>query len=201
MYKKYLTILSIFIITIISACGPAPTPTLSVADLQGTAMADAWVSITQTQAAIPTATVTPIPTATFTPLPTVTPLLLLIPTLAPISLATATSAGNSNNPCYNPPPVKPKGVMVQVKLVNNSKGLVDLNLGMENANTDGECATYFFRLGRFDEPVVSLLSACYWGFAYITDPTSNSKTIAPLCLNDTTKTVPVSIGAEVIGLQ
>ena len=199
MYKKYLTILSIFIITIISACGPAPTPTLSVADLQGTAMADAWVSITQTQAAIPTATVTPIPTATFTPLPTVTPLLLLIPTLAPISLATATSAGN--NPCYNPPPVKPKGVMVQVKLVINSQGLVDLNLGMENANTDGECATYFFRLGRFDEPVVSLLSACYWGFAYITDPTSNSKTIAPLCLNDTTKTVPVSIGAEVIGLQ
>jgi hypothetical protein len=198
MKKNHPTILTLLIILTLSACGPAPTPTLTTEEISNTAVADAWISITQTQAAIPTATITPIPTATFTPLPTFT--LMPISTLAPlVSLASATASGG--NPCYNPPPVKPKGIVVQVKLVNNSKGLVDLSLGMENPNTDGECATYFFRLGRYDQPVVSLIAACYWGYAYITDPTSNSQTIAPLCLNNTTKTVPVSIGKEVIGLQ
>ena len=61
MKKKYPTFLSILLIVVISACGPAPTPTLSVADVQGTAVANAWIAITQTQAAIPTATQTPIP--------------------------------------------------------------------------------------------------------------------------------------------
>ena len=56
MKKKYPTILSILLITIISACGPTPTPTLSAADVQGTAVADAWIALTLTQAAIPTAT-------------------------------------------------------------------------------------------------------------------------------------------------
>jgi hypothetical protein len=201
MTKKYLTILSIFIITLVSACGPAPEPTLSAGDIANTAVADAWLAMTATQLAIPTATATIPPTETFTPLPTVTPLLL--PTLPPIQTANGLAIGSAptNNPCYEPPPAEPKGTLVQIRLVNNSKGLVDLNLGMENPNAQGECATYFFRLGRYDQPVVTVLAACYWGYAYITDPTSNARTAAPLCLYETTKTVPVSINAEVIGLQ
>ncbi|NTU75711.1 MAG: hypothetical protein HGA86_06285 [Anaerolineaceae bacterium] len=132
-------------------------------------------------------------------MPTFTP----FPTNSPIQTTSGPAVGvaPTGNPCYEPPPLKPKGVLVQIKLVNNSKGLVDFNLGMENPNPQGECATYFVRLGRYDQQVVSVLAACYWGYAYITDPTSNAKTIAPLCLYDTTKTVPVSIGPEVIGLQ
>ena len=81
MKIKYPVSISILLITLISACGPTPAPTLSAADVQGTAVANAWVAITQTQAAIPTATQTlipPLPTITFTPLPTFTP----YPTLA-----------------------------------------------------------------------------------------------------------------------
>lgn len=198
MNKKFLPIPLIFIMTILSACGPAPEPTLSAEDLANTAVANAWTMLTLTQAAIPTATATFPPTETFTPQPTFTsppPL----PTLELLSSnATATS---STNPCYDPPPAEPKGKVVQIKLVNNSKGLVDLNFGMENPNDQGECATYYFPLGRYDQQVVSVLAACYWGYAYIKDPNSTARTAAPLCLFDSTKTVPVSIGAEVIGLQ
>jgi hypothetical protein len=198
MYKKSLPILIILIMTLVSACGPAPEPTLSADDLANTAVANAWTMLTLTQAAIPTATATFPPTATFTPQPTFT-FPAPLPTLELLSSnATATS---STNPCYDPPPAKPKGKMVQIKLVNNSKGLVDLSLGMENPNDEGECATYYFPLGRYDQQVVSVFAACYWGYAYIKDPDSNAETAGPLCLFDTTKTVPVSIGAEVIALQ
>jgi hypothetical protein len=198
MNKKSLTILLILIMSLVSACGPAPEPTLSADDLANTAVANAWTMLTLTQAAIPTATATFPPTATFTPQPTFTfpPPLPTLEVLSPN--ATATS---STNPCYDPPPAEPKGKMVQIKLVNNSKGLVDLSLGMENPNDKGECATYYFPLGRYDQQVVSVFAACYWGYAYVKDPDSNAKTAAPLCLFDTTKTVPISIGAEVIALQ
>lgn len=201
MSLKVHFIIFVLIGVILSACGPAPEPTLSAGDLANTAVANAWLALTATQAAIPTATATFPPTETFTPQPTFTPIPL--PTLPPIQPTSGSAIGvaPTNNPCYEPPPLKPKGTLVQIKLVNNSKGLVDLNLGMENQNTQGECATYFFRLGRYDQPVVSVLAACYWGYAYITDPTSNAKTPKPLCLTDTTKTVLVSINAEVIVLQ
>lgn len=198
MNKKSLIILLILIMTLVSACGPAPEPTLSAEDMANTAVANAWLALTATQLAIPTATATFAPTATFTPQPTFTsppPL----PTLELLSSnATPTS---STNPCYDPPPAEPKGKVVQIKLVNNSGGLVDLSLGMENPNDQGECATYYFPLGRYDQQVVTVFAACYWGFAYIKAPDSNAETAAPLCLFDATKTVPVSIGAEVIGLQ
>lgn len=202
MNKKSLTILLILILALVSACGPAPEPTLSADDLANTAVANAWAMLTLTQAAIPTATATFPPTLTFTPQPTFTlipPATLEQPLLSSNGpVATATS---STNPCYDPPPAKPKGKMVQIKLVNNSKGLVDFGLGMENPNDQGECTTYYFPLGRYDQQVVSVFAACYWAYAYIKDPDSTARTAVPLCLFDTTKTVPVSIGPEVIGLQ
>jgi len=198
MKYRSLNIISVSLIAIISACGPAPEPTVSAEAIRDTAVAQAWIAMTQTQVAMPTATFTPVP-PTFTPAPSITP----FPTLQPVLPASGPAIGITPtlNPCYNPPPAKPVGLVVQVRLVNNSRGLVDLSLGMENPNNKGECATYYFRLGRYDQTVVSVLAACYWGYAYITDPTSNAQTIAPLCLYETTKTVPISIGAEVIGLQ
>ncbi len=198
MNRRFPSILTILLVAMLAACGPEPEPTLTNADLASTAAADAWIAVTQTLAAIPTNTATLIPpTPTF--LPTFTP----FPTLPPIQATSGSTVGGvpTNNPCYDPPPPEPKGTMVNIKLVNHSQGLVDLNLGMENPNTQGECATYFFRLGRYDQPVVSVLAACYWGYAYITDPTSNAQTAAPLCLFNTKKTVAVAIGTEVIGLQ
>ena len=126
MKKKYLIILSILLITIISACGPTPAPTLSVEDVQGTAVANAWVAITLTQAAIPTATETPIPptpTIAFTPLPVFTP----YPTLVPAATLPDTSA---KDPCDEPPPIDPQGDKVKIKFVNKSSGNVTLSFGM-----------------------------------------------------------------------
>jgi hypothetical protein len=196
MKKKFLYIISTLVILVAVACGPAPEPTLRAEDVAGTAAADAWLAVTLTQAAIPTNT------ATSTPTPTLLPTFTLVPTLfAPPTAVLAIPTTPAVNPCYNPPPPEPKGQQVQIKLVNNSKGLVDLSLGMQNPNNQGECATYFFRLGRYDQTVVTVLAACYWGYAYITDPTSNAQTASNLCLFETSKTVPISIGAEVIGLQ
>ena len=58
MKKKLLTIISILIVITVAACG-SPEPTMSAEEIANTAVADAWIAITQTQAALPTAT--PIP--------------------------------------------------------------------------------------------------------------------------------------------
>jgi hypothetical protein len=78
MKKKFLYIVSILLIVILAACGTAE-PTMSADDIADTAIADAWLAVTLTQAALPTATSVP---PTFTPEPTVTPFptLPLLPT-------------------------------------------------------------------------------------------------------------------------
>jgi hypothetical protein len=203
MKKKYLTILSILIITILSACGPAPTPTLSVADVQGTAVADAWIALTQTQAAAPTATQTPIPptpTATLAPLPTAT--LLLLPTLELLPVATLPDT-SATDPCNQPPPIKPQGVMVKIKLVNKSGGNVSpLSLGMMQENSFKECGTYNFSLGQFDEQVVDVLAGCYWGFGYLNGAKpSTPQTAEILCVTDATKVTTIWVTKDVIGFH
>ena len=196
MKRRFLTIISVLTIAILSACGPAATPTLSVADVQGTAVAQAWLAMTMTQLAMPTATQTPIPltpTATFTPAPA----LVLIPTLEPPTLV----GTPATNPCYEPPPAKPLGTVVQVKLVNKTNSSLNLSLTMQQENSLKECGAYSFTLSRYDEPVVKLLAGCYWGMAWVTDPPSTAKTPNNICVTDTSKVVSIWISAEVIGFH
>lgn len=192
MKKKYLTILSTLIIAIMSACGPAPTPTLTVEELRGTAVADAWIAVTLTQAAIPTSTATPIPptaTITFTPLPTFPP----APTLAP------PTAANTESACNQPPPVVSKGATVPVKFINKSGGNVNLSFGMNSPNTYGECVTYSYTLGEFDAPVVKVLAGCYWAYAWVNGSNpSTAQTTELLCVNDPNAEPNILIGTEVI---
>jgi hypothetical protein len=205
MKKKYLTILSILTILVISACGgPTPIPTLSVADLQGTAVANAWIAITQTQATIPTATQTPIPptsTATLEPLPTVA--LLLIPTLELLPVATLPDTSTATDPCNAPAPVKPKGTTVTIKLINKSGGSVaPLSLGMMKENSLKECGIYTFSLGQYDEPVAKILAGCYWGFGYVNgDKPSTPQTSDALCVTDTTKTTSIWVTKDLISFH
>jgi hypothetical protein len=200
MKKKYLTILSILIIAVVSACGPAPAPTLSVADIQGTAIADAWNAMTMTQAAIPTATQTPIPpTATLAPLPTAT--LLLVPTLAIVPVATLPDT-SATDPCDEPPPAEPKGNLVKIKFVNKSEGNVSLSFGMVQENSLKECGTYSFYLAKFDEPVVEVLAGCYWGFGWVDGKVpSTAQTPDVLCVTDTSKETAIWVTADLINFH
>lgn len=200
MKKKYPTLISILLITIISACGPTPAPTLSAADIQGTAVANAWVAITQTQAAMPTATQTPIPptpTVAFTPLPAFTP----YPTLAPV---VATLPDTSvTDPCKGPAPVKPLGTTVTIKLINKSGGNVaPISLGMMKENSLKECGIYTFSLGKYEEPVVTVLAGCYWGYGYVNgDKPSTPETADALCVTDTDKTTSIWITENLISFH
>jgi hypothetical protein len=197
MKKKYPTILSILIILVISACGSAPAPTLTAADVQGTAVAAAWVAITLTQAAIPTATVTPIPpmpTETFTPLPTFTPFPTLVPATLPDTSAT--------DPCNEPPPAEPKGDIVKIKFVNKSDGNVSLSFGMTKENDEKECGTYSFYIGRYGESEAQVLAGCYWGFGWVDGKVpSTARTPDVLCVTDTSKTTAIWITAELINFH
>jgi len=195
MTKKFLYLISILMILTIAACGPAPEPTLSPADIANTAVADAWIAITQTQAAIPTNTATPIP-PTATPLPTFTPL----PTLAPI-LQTPVPATSAADACNQPPPVKPKGSLAQVKFVNKSGGSVNLSFYMTAPNAQGECVTYTFVLGRYDEPLETVLAGCYWAYGWVDGKQpSTAQAVSSMCI-DASKVPAIWISAEVISFH
>jgi hypothetical protein len=197
MNKNYLIILSIIVIMAISACGPAPEPTLTAQQISDTAVANAWIAITQTQAAIPTATATAVPTATFTPPPTFT----FVPTVPPATIAVNDpAAATTTDPCNQPPIDKPQGAQVKVKFVNKSDGIVNLAFGMNSPNSKKECVTYSYTLGVFEESVVTVLAGCYWGYAWITgDKPSVARTGSTiLCVDDPNKTPPIWITKETI---
>lgn len=192
MKKNYLTILLILIITIMSACGPAPEPTLTTEEISNTAIANAWIAMTQTQAALPTAT--PIP-PTFTLEPTAT----FAPTLAPLpTLTLAAAAGPTTDPCNQPPSPEPKGKLVTVEFKNDSEGQVNLAFGMNTPNDKGECVTYSYGLGRGDTSSTKVLIGCYWGYAWITgnEPSVARTGSKILCLTDSNLTYHVVITKE-----
>lgn len=200
MKQKFISILTILFITILSACGPAPTPTMSLEYLQGTALANAWAAVTLTQAAMPTNTSTPTPTAippTETPIPT----LVIFPTVS--ILQPTISVGNSTtDTCGDVAPPKPNGLTVKVKFVNKAESPLDLHFGMNSANVLGECGIYYFSLGKFDQPVVTVLAGCYWAYAYINgSKPSNAQNTTALCITDPAQEPDIWIGKETIGFH
>jgi hypothetical protein len=196
MKRKVILIISVLAIIVLFGCGPEPTPTMSMADIQSTAIANAWIALTQTQAAIPTVTDTPIPptpTITFTPAPTFTPFPTVVPPTLPDTSAT--------DPCNEPPPLKPLGTLVKVKFVNKTEGSINLAFGMVKENDKKECGTYNFSIGRYEEPEVTVLAGCYWGYAWILDPPSTAQTPDVLCVTDTSKITAIWITTEVINFH
>jgi hypothetical protein len=181
MKQKFLIVLSLLSILILSACGGADaTPELSPEDTAATAMAEAWIAITQTAAALPTNT--PVP-PTFTPQPTNTamPTIELLPTLppAPVVVATATAE------CITIPVPEPKGALVNVEIYNESQGSATVAFGMNSANDKNECFSYSLSLGRNDVYTGKVLAGCYWGIAWITgEEQSVARSGDLMCLSD-----------------
>ena len=165
MKQKFLITISILAILALSACGGAEaTPEVSSEDLAATAVAEAWVIITQTAAAMPSAT--PVP-PTFTPQPTATlaPVLELLPTQpAPVAVVAATATPE----CNQIPVAEPKGALVKVEFYSEALGSANLAFGMLSPNDKGECYTYSFSVGRGDVLSANVVAGCYWGYAWIT---------------------------------
>lgn len=193
MKQKFLVTISILIILIISACGGSETPTLSAEDQAKTAVAEAWIFITQTQAALPTSTPIPptsTPAPTFTFLPTI-PILATIPPLA--------TAAPTQDECNQVPPIEPQGAQVNIDFTNESNGQVNLSLGMNSPNDKKECVTYSFSLGSGRGIVdARILAGCYWGYGWITgdEPSTASTGDTLLCMTDTIGTYHILITKE-----
>jgi predicted small lipoprotein YifL len=162
MKQKFFCTILILIILSLSACGSAE-PTLNPEDQASTAVAEAWLIITQTQAALPTST--PIP-PTNTPEPTLTPppTIPILPTLPPATVAVAPT----QNECNQVPPLEPQGAQVRIEIKNESNGSVNLSLGMNSPNDKKECVTYSFTLSNNNNPVAAnVLAGCYWGWGWV----------------------------------
>jgi hypothetical protein len=195
MKRKSISSIFILIIIMLAACGTAPTPTLSVSDIQKTAFPIVMTQYAMTKAAIPSET--PIPTSlpTLAPIPTI---VLETPVNAPVVNPNATPTVDCNQPI----PTKTKGTTVLIKLVNKSGGSVALSLGMNEANSLGECGVYSFGLRDKESVTVTILSGCYWGYGYVSGGKKPSTSrVGNICLTDTTETRGLTIGAETMGFD
>jgi hypothetical protein len=160
---------------LLTACGSPAEPTMSAADVQGTAMAAAMTMVAETQAAIPTATPIPpteAPTATPFPTNTVPPLDITLPTQSiatqPINiLPTSTKAASvgGSDPC-NQPLTTWDGESARVRIVNNTKpkGHVIIALGF-SPTPFGQCGIIS---ASFDSSTtISVPVGTFWASAFI----------------------------------
>lgn len=199
MKRSVLSVISILLFAGLSACGTSQ-PTLSVADIQNTAVPIIMTQIGLTKAAIPTAT--SIPPTDVPPLPTIelatiTPLAFNAPN-TPIS-AVANPNASPTPDCYTPPTAKLLGTTVKITLVNKSSGPVNLSMGMFQPDSQGECFTFAFDLREKQSLQVTILSACYWMYGYQNGPKPSTPANHYICFTDTTTIPNVVITNDSIG--
>ena len=153
--KQKIIVFTLITTLALSACGAEQTPTVSAADVAGTAQAAAFTVVAETQLAIPTNTAlpptetaspTPLPTDTLIPSPTIDPLL---PT-ATFTLDPQSSAPTQNNcnkilSAWTVPTIK-----ILVENETKPKGTVILSLYVETAL--GECGYIPAYGGSFSGP-------------------------------------------------
>jgi hypothetical protein len=168
---KYIWIIFVVAVLALTACGPTPEPTMSPADVQGTAMAAAMTMVAETQAAIPTATPIPPtepPTATPFPTNTVPPLSLSTPTLVQaVSVfptnTTAPSVGG-NDPC-NQPLLSWAGESARLTVVNNTKPKGHVILALGFTTKMGECG--IIAVNTDSRATLTVPVGSFWASAFV----------------------------------
>jgi len=165
MIKRILPLL-LMLPVLLAACGPSAPPTLSPADVQGTAFAAASTVVAATQQAIPTATeIPPTETASPTPPPTFTPFALgTLTTPSPTPVVNA--AGTDN--CLHPINMGEAGPQKRLRIENHSGGVISwLSLNLR-PNTFGQCGAISWanKPGYWKE-IVSIPAGSWWAYAAI----------------------------------
>jgi hypothetical protein len=196
MKRKSLYVISILLITILTACGAAAKPTLSVTDIQNTAFPLVMTQYAQTKAAMPTAT--PIPATPTTELATLAPVAtvaLQTQVVAPISNPNATATPD----CYTPNPAKLLGTTIELNLVNRAGGPVNLSMGMYKPNDQGECYTFAFSIRDKETLTIKFLTGCYWISGYQNGPKPSTPRTDYICFTTDDEMRGLTIGKDSIG--
>ena len=136
--KKLTILFSILAISgLVAGCGggePA-APTMSVADVQSTAVSAAFTIVAETQAAIPTNTPLP-PTETPTSTPAATNTSVPLPTLE--ATLTNTPASSGGDYCATRVLGKPLGKNTTIKIENMTKSRVAVSLYLNETASHNE---------------------------------------------------------------
>ena len=189
---------SIFLLT---ACGPEPEPTMSAADVQGTAVAAAWTMVAETQAAIPTATpIPPTETPLPTPLPTNTTVPLELPTQSSLLEQSTATPANAVDLCSDTKHIIPgqAGPQTTIKIVNEQKAGAVISVYL-NKTPFGECGYRSYTIGKNGSTIVTLPQGCYSAWAWSQDA---KKTFGAegygLCANNSDKWTMIIRGERII---
>lgn len=139
--NKRVIIIGLAVCLLASACGAggAPPPTTDPNSIINTAQAAAFTMIAETQAAIPTATLTELPSPT--PLATDTPILppTLEPTAASLPTTTSASANTSGDPCHVPLAPDAAGPKTYIRVKNKTNKPITGILKLWVRTPHGEC--------------------------------------------------------------
>jgi hypothetical protein len=183
---KKLLIITLASILLLSACGPEPEPTMSAADVQGTAVAAAWTMVAETQAAIPTAT--PIP-PTETPSPTLMPTNTVAPLVLPSQPAavqpTPTTASSASE-CDKPLASNPDGPTAPIKIINQTKAAVNVSLWLEKT-VFGECGYRGYSIPKNNSISIEFPQGNIYGYAWLLEPINKTVSGGPWRPNNTDK--------------
>ena len=177
----------IFILAIpallLSACGPEPEPTMSAADVQGTAVAAAWTMVAETQAAIPTDTpIPPTETASPTPPPTNTIQPLDLPTQA---FSTPTTASGKDE-CDRLLPADPPGPNAPFRVYNETNAPLNLSLYLEKTPF-GVCGYRGYQIPKKNSITFTFPQGVIYGYAWILEPINTTVSGGPWKPNNTDK--------------
>ena len=174
MLKKILPILLALTI-LLTACAPQAAPTMSPADVQGTAVSAAWTMVAATQAAIPTSTpLPPTPVPSPTSLAPFTPVPLVIPTLPQLALASPTTAAAASDPtsCTKPLHMTQAGYLHNVRIENESPGTVNVSLNLYKPNLFGECGALSYQVKKGYKQVIQIPAGYWYVYTWVLDPPS-----------------------------
>jgi hypothetical protein len=176
MMSKIIPIL-LALTVVLAACAPQAAPTMTTADVQGTAVSAAWTVVAETKAAIPT--ITPVPPTEIpspTSLPTFTPEpLLLIPTLPPLALATPTTAAaapSNPNGCLKSLNLAEAGPLKNVRIENQTPSQINVSLNLYKPNLFGQCGSLSYTLAKGGARTVQVSSGYWYAFAWVLNPPS-----------------------------